>query len=92
MDGVANMADAMLILAVGLMLALIVAWDVDVVNKIPDINPVDVGEVVELTEAYENLEKADAESDNAQSLDEYGLEEYGKVYRDAEGNLYIIDE
>lgn len=91
MEGVANLADAMLVLAVGIMMALIVAWDVDVVNTSPDAETVAVEETVELTEEYENLGEGTLE-DESEEFDEYGLTEYGIVYQDEDGNLYLINE
>ncbi|MDO4564186.1 MAG: DUF2149 domain-containing protein [Clostridia bacterium] len=45
MEGVANMADAMLVLAVGIMLALIINWEVDLTSpsqtQTPIVNPTD---------------------------------------------------
>lgn len=90
MEGVANLADAMLVLAVGIMMALIVAWDIDVVNTSPEAQAVTAEEAVELTEEYEDLEGEN--SSEGQTLDEYGLTEYGKVYKDEEGNLYLLGE
>lgn len=90
MESVSNLADVMLVLAVGIMMALIIAWDVDVVNTSPDMNSVSVEDTVELTEEYENLGEGEEESE--ESLDEFGLTEYGKVYKDEDGNLYLLGE
>lgn len=83
MDGVANLADVMLVFACGLMLALITYWNVDVAATVaPDVSA-------------EKQEIAQDTSDSAaeDSPDEEELEEYGVVYRDpATGKLYIIAE
>lgn len=92
MEGVANLADVMLVLAVGMMLALIVAWNVDVFSTSPEATPVAAEEAVELTEEYDELAESDGQSDDSEELDEYGLTEYGKVYKDADGNLYLVGE
>ena len=86
MDGVANLADVMLVFACGLMLALITFWNVDVAGiqarTEPETPP------MELTETAEELARQDGEA-----VDSEGLEEYGKVYRDPEtGKLYILSE
>lgn len=39
MEGVANLADVMLVLAVGMMLALVVAWNVDIASS--NLRPVE---------------------------------------------------
>lgn len=88
MEGVANLADAMLVLAVGIMMALIVAWDVDVINTSPEVTSVTAEETVELTEQYDELDVVGGEG---QTFDEYGLTEYGKVYIDEDGNLYLLE-
>lgn len=80
MEGMANLADVMLVFACGLILALIINWNVDVTTMAPAEEP----------EKYE-VEGVD---DNAeQTLDsEAGLEEMGKVYRDPEtGKYYVVE-
>jgi hypothetical protein len=95
MEGVANLSDAMLVLAVGMMLALIVAWNVDVFHTSPEetetssVTEQDVVEVQE--EETTQLERTD-DSTDGESPDDYGLTEAGTVYRDADGNLYILEE
>ena len=86
MDGVANLADVMLVFACGLMLALITFWNVDVAGtqkqNVPDAPR------QELTQTVEDLTRQEGED-----VDSEGLEEYGTVYRDPEtGKLYIAAE
>lgn len=90
MEGVANLADVMLVLAVGIMMALIAAWDIDVVNSVPNAQQVTVDDAVELEEELDSL--AGEDSEDGKPFDEYGLTEYGKVYQDADGNLYMLSE
>lgn len=82
MDGVANLADVMLVFACGLMLALITYWNVDVAATVaPDVS----ADKQEITQ--------DSGGESEDSPDEGDLEEYGTVYRDpATGKLYIIAE
>ena len=85
MDSVSNLADAMLVLAVGIMLALIINWNVDI--SIPQQNeqPTDPipFEETDLTEA----------PDGSAVLDGGDLQEMGRVYYDAaSGNYYIIKD
>ena len=87
MEGVANLSDAMLVLAVGIMLALIIAWRLDW-SAIADLQKVDSENMVELEQQVETL--SSSESEDAQSPEDYGLHEAGKVYVDDEGNLYIL--
>ena len=86
MDSVSNLADAMLVLAVGIMLALIVNWNVDISlpqqNEQQPTDPIPFEET-DLTEA----------PDGSAVLDGGNLQEMGKVYYDAEsGNYYIIKD
>lgn len=84
MDGVANLADVMLVFACGLMLALITYWNVDVASTTAPT--VDVVPGVELTE-----EISDADSSQEQTPDLEGLEQYGMLYRDpVTGKLYFM--
>lgn len=85
MDGVANMADAMLILAVGIMLALIMNWNVDISGM---SKPVEVDQAKEVTD-MENLEDGDV----SEAASSNGLSELGKVYQDPKtGKMYMIVE
>ncbi|MCL1835431.1 MAG: DUF2149 domain-containing protein [Oscillospiraceae bacterium] len=81
MDGVANLADVMLVFACGLILALITFWNVDVAGI---ARPVDIDRGPEITD-MQGLD------DEGNPLDDNDLlEEYGTVYRDAEGNYYMV--
>ena len=82
MDGLGNMADAMLVFACGLILALIMSWNVDVTDKGEIQNPEKKYEV----EGFEQnaTEEIDADSN---------LQEMGKVYKDPEtGKYYVVEE
>lgn len=86
MDGVANLADVMLVFACGLMLALITYWNVDVASTTAPT--VDVAPAVEI---QEDISSADGSEE--QSPDQEGLERYGMVYRDpVTGKFYIMQE
>ncbi len=89
MAGLSNLADAMLVLAVGLMIALMAAWSVDIVNEQPNQATVDADETSEL-EDYEDLYRNIDESEEVEQEDE-GLTEYGTVYIDEDGNLYVLE-
>jgi hypothetical protein len=82
LDGVANLADAMLVLACGLMLALVINWNVDIASGQPRDAPED--EILTEMELSDNGEEnLDAEAD---------YEELGVVYRDpATGKLYLVE-
>ena len=85
MEGVANLADVMLVFACGLMLALITYWNVDVASVIEQ-PPEQTKQ--ELTETVSDLDNEDGEA-----VDSDALQEYGTVYIDKEtGALYIISE
>ena len=82
MESVANLVDAMLVLACGLMLALIINWNVDVGSA---------GTTVELSQDKE-VASVSGLSGNGEISDlEGSYEELGMVYRDPEtGKLYMI--
>lgn len=82
MEGVGNMADAMLVFACGILLALIMSWNVEITER-GEIN-YDSGVKYEVDgigeEAYEEIDPTE------------GLEEMGKVYYDPEtGKYYVIE-
>ena len=83
MDGVANLADAMLVLAVGIMLALILNWNVDISAVRGDSAP-ETEEALTFTE--EDLAQAQAQAGQGE------LEKLGAVYYDAESGIYYIIE
>ena len=82
MEGVGNMADAMLVFACGILLALIISWNVEISER-GEINR-DAGLKYEVDgigdEAAETIDPAE------------GLEEMGTVYRDPDtGKYYVIE-
>ena len=82
MDGVANLADCMLVLACGLMLSLIISWNLDIAIDAPlEVTGEDTMETVEGMQESE-LEDVDPVSD---------FEEFGTLYRDPKtGEFYVI--
>ena len=84
MDGVANLADAMLVLAVGIMLALILNWNVDISAVRGDTS----------LETEEALSFTEEDMTQTEALEGQGeLEKLGAVYYDpATGLYYIIEE
>ncbi len=85
MDSVSNLADAMLVLAVGIMLALIINWNVDIsagtTDKTASTEPAISFEQDDLTESQ----------DDAKTI-EGDLTEMGKVYYDQQTGTYYIVE
>ena len=85
MDSVSNLADAMLVLAVGIMLALIINWNVDIsagkTEQAASADPAISFEQDDLTES----------KDDAKTI-EGDLTEMGKVYYDQETGTYYIVE
>lgn len=83
MEGVGNMADAMLVFACGILLALIISWNVDISER---------GEIS--TNNYNKYEVNSIEEGEAEAIDPAeGLEEMGKVYRDPDtGKYYVIED
>ena len=85
MDSISNLADAMLVLAVGIMLALIINWNVDIsagkTEQAASADPAISFEQDDLTESQ----------DDAKTI-EGDLTEMGKVYYDKETGTYYIVE
>lgn len=84
MDGLGNLADAMLVLAVGIMLALIINWKVDItaVTQVTEPEP----EPEQIPISQEDLRDTPADI-----LDEETLKRVGALYYDEEtGTYYAI--
>lgn len=83
MEGVGNLADAMLVFACGLLLALILSWNVNVSET---------GEISSSANATYEIEGMDGMA--TQEIDaNTALEEMGTVYRDpATGKYYVMAE
>lgn len=78
MENIANMSDVMLVLAVGIMLALVMHWNVNISGA------------VELEDAEVTSEEIQ-QSDSSAGDDEEQYEEVGTVYRDREtGEMYVV--
>ncbi len=85
MEGVTNMADAMLVLACGLMLALSVYWNID-------LGP--IGERVNLQQGREVTENLELRDDLIETQDKGELyEKMGTVYKDSQtGKLFMLTD
>ena len=85
MDGVANLADVMLVFACGVMLALIINWNVDVGSTVQKAD-IDTSNPVTDVEGLAEGEEPDLEQSE-------GYENYGTVYRDTKtGELYVVTD
>ena len=83
MEGVGNMADAMLVFACGILLALIMSWNVDVSEE---------GVIGENPQTKYEVEGIDDQS-TTRIEDQGDLEEMGKVYKDPKtGKYYVVEE
>ena len=81
MDGLGNLADAMLVLAVGIMLALVLNWKLDLTA---------VSAEPEATEAPIEISEDDMQS-TSEELDADALQKVGALYYDeATGTYYAI--
>ena len=82
MEGVANLADCMLVLACGLMLSLIISWNLDIAIDAPLHTPdTDSRETVE--------DMRESELEDIDAVNEF--EEFGTLYRDPKtGEFYVI--
>lgn len=92
MNYMSNLSDAMLVLAVGMMLALVAAWNVDITVVQSEASQANKQNAVELSEDVDSLHTSSDKTDDSISAEDFGLLEYGKVYVDAEGNFYVIEE
>ena len=82
MEGVGNMADAMLVFACGILLALIISWDVDISEQ---------GEIHNTGTKYQVEGIDEQATTTVESEDD--LEEMGKVYRDPKtGKYYVVEK
>ena len=82
MDGLANLSDVMLVFACGLMLALITYWNVDVGSVSANS--------AELTQGTEISEMQGLDGNGTPLDGDSQFVEYGTVYRDENGNLYMV--
>lgn len=81
MTGLGNLADVMLVLACGLMLALVVNWNVDIAPR------------EEETARADEIQEMEFAGDGGESLDAAEFEKIdGAVYRDPDtGKLYLVE-
>ena len=88
MDGLGNLADAMLVLAVGIMLALILNWKVDITAVGTQSSK--QAEQVDQTEQQIAIDENDL-SDSEEQIDESDMQRIGELYYDEEtGTYYAI--
>lgn len=81
MDGVANLSDAMLVFACGLMIAIAVNWNVDLKVQKVDVEPEEAVTEDEINEIVSD------------SSDDSTYKEMGKVYMDPEtGEMYMVTD
>ncbi len=81
MDGLANLADVMLVFACGLMLSLITYWNVD------------VGGMVDVQQGQELTDVSGFDENSGEPLENADLQQYGTVYMDPDsGKLYMVTE
>lgn len=82
MEGVGNMADAMLVFACGILLALIISWNVDISEQ---------GEIHQTGTKYQVEDIGDQTTTTVDSKDD--LEEMGKIFRDPKtGKYYVVED
>lgn len=93
MNYVSNLSDAMLILAVGIMVALVAAWNVDITAIYEEnTSPIDPDNKVEISDELENLHTSTDKTDDNMTPEDFGLQEVGKIFVDEHGNFYMIEE
>lgn len=84
LDGIVNIVDAMLVFACGLMLSLVIFWNVDLEgNKVTQIEK--GKDVTQIEEIQDNIQENEQGGDSYQRL--------GTVYKDPNtGKLYMLQE
>jgi len=88
MDGIANLADVMLVLAVGIMLALVINWNVD----LSLVSAANLHESADTRDAPEFTETDLSPATGGDAVDESAMRRLGTVYYDeATGTYYIIE-
>ena len=80
MEGVGNMADAMLVFACGLLLALILSWKLDITTV--------SAQEPEPTEAPIAIDEQDMRDTDTQELDQEKLQRVGALYYDEESGVF----
>ena len=93
MNYISNLSDAMLILAVGIMLALIVHWNVDISTSGGTMSDAADGSVLvdkdnAAAMTQEELDKM--QQDTSVGQDSQGMEKAGELYYDAATGTYYI--
>ena len=89
MEGVSNMSDAMLVLAVGIMLALVINWKIDIKEAYKGQEQKETVEDSKLQEVDAN----DVQQNNSVSIDDIESKyvKSGSVYTDTfTGKTYIV--
>ena len=94
MAGVANLVDAMLVIAVGLLVFLVISWNMQAIVFNEDINPEQrqdainaMKQVTEIDQGKQLNETPDVSSSSGE-----GYAELGKVYKDSNtGKLIMIE-
>ena len=77
MAGTANLVDAMLVIAVGLLVFLVISWNV--MEQMSQVSEVDQGQQLNETPDVSNKSGK-------------GYTEMGKVYQDSNGKLIMVEE
>jgi len=85
LEGAINIVDAMLVFACGLMLALVIRWNVDLAQ---------FGDRVNVTQGEEVVDDADIRSDLVESEGEGQLyQKMGTIYKDpATGKMFMLTD
>jgi len=83
MDGLANLADIMLVLSAGLLLALIINWNIDIGES--------SSEAVAVTQGQEVSGEGLTQNESNKSVDYSQYKKMGVVYKDpSTGKLYMV--
>ena len=93
MTGVANLVDTMLVIAVGLLVFLVISWNMQAIVFNDDISPDQrqdainaMKQVTEIDQGKQLNETPDVSNKSGQ-----GYTEKGKVYQDSSGKLIMVE-
>jgi hypothetical protein len=83
MDGAINIVDAMLVFACGLMLSLVIYWNIDIQHK--ELVPAEAGqEVTSIADDVQSMDDIDKDA---------AYEKMGTVYVDPQtGKMYLVED
>lgn len=93
MSGVANLVDAMLVIAVGLLIFLVISWNMQSIIFNEDTTPQEKQETMHKMQQVTQLDQGQVLDDAPEISNSSGkgYTEMGKVYKDSSGKLIMVE-